>query len=363
MIPNSNLLPGQVLLSGASSAVAALAALDAVAYILPASLELQDGGPVFACAGAATQRGPVPQYVAADKGWSPDSNGQVTLEYFIDSLTTDLPEATVRNEIARALAVWEQYANINITPGSQTAQNRSIDILFARYAHGDAYPFDGPNGVLAHTFYPVPSNPEPIAGDMHLNADEPWSVGGSVDLFSVALHEIGHALGLAHSDDPTAVMYPYYRMQTGLAPDDIAGIQALYGAKTTVAEPGSGTAGTTTSTSSGGTTGTSSTSTQAGGTGTASGSDLTPPTLTILSPGSSIFSTSSASITVSGTASDNVAVASVQWATSTGSSGTAAGTISWSAVVPLLVGSNTVTVRAFDSAGNSAWRAVTVVRD
>jgi hypothetical protein len=30
--------------------------------------------------------------------------------------------------------------------------------------------------------------------------------------------------------------------------------------------------------------------------------------------------------------------------------------------VPLLVGSNVVTVRAYDAAGNSGWRAVTVVR-
>jgi hypothetical protein len=30
-------------------------------------------------------------------------------------------------------------------------------------------------------------------------------------------------------------------------------------------------------------------------------------------------------------------------------------------VVPLLTGTNVVTVRAYDAAGNSSWRAVTVV--
>jgi hypothetical protein len=30
--------------------------------------------------------------------------------------------------------------------------------------------------------------------------------------------------------------------------------------------------------------------------------------------------------------------------------------------VPLLVGTNVVTIRAYDAAGNSAWRAITVVR-
>jgi len=56
--------------------------------------------------------------------------------------------------------------------------------------------------VLAHTFYPSPPNPEPIAGDVHLDDDEEWVIGSdlsvrSVDLFSVSLHELGHALGWA----------------------------------------------------------------------------------------------------------------------------------------------------------------------
>jgi hypothetical protein len=54
-------------------------------------------------------------------------------------------------------------------------------------------------------------------------------------------------------------------------------------------------------------------------------------------------------------------VVSVQWSTNS-ASGTAVGKTAWTATIPLLVGSNMVVVRAFDAAGNSAWRAVTVVR-
>jgi hypothetical protein len=52
----------------------------------------------------------------------------------------------------------------------------------------------------------------------------------------------------------------------------------------------------------------------------------------------------------------------VKWSSSSGASGTASGTAGWSATVPLLVGNNAITIRAYDSAGNSSWRAVTVVR-
>jgi len=358
---NSNLLAGQLLVSGAHSGLPALAALDALAYILPASKELLTGDAIAGCAGPATPLGPAPQYVLANGGWSKDAEGKVAIGYYFDSLTPVVAESQVRAEIARAFAVWTRYANITIAPSSQAGLGRSIDILFARYAHGDGYPFNGPGGVLAHTFYPVPSNREPLAGDMHLNADERWSVGGTVDLFSVALHEAGHALGLGHSDDPSSVMYPYYRLQTGLTADDIAGIQSLYGAPASGAPVGAGTGSGGTTVAAGGNSGSS--GVPATGTGTSAGADTLAPAVTIVSPGFSMVSTASATISLSGMASDNVGVSSVQWSTSTGGSGTANGTTSWSAVVPLLVGNNTVTVRAYDAAGNSSWRAVTVVRN
>jgi predicted Zn-dependent protease len=55
--------------------------------------------------------------------------------------------------------------------------------------------------------------------------------GTMATLEQVALHEIGHALGLAHSTDPNAVMYPTVGASNQtLDASDIAGIQALYGA-------------------------------------------------------------------------------------------------------------------------------------
>jgi hypothetical protein len=292
---------------------------------------------------------------------------------------------------------------------------------------------------------------------MHFNDAQTWQIGSGVDLFSVALHETGHALGLGHSDKPGDVMYPYYRMHTVLMPNDIAAVQELYapvGAALSpspapvpapdpapgsplllaVIAPPSSTAASFISISgivSGGIGSVQvSWTSNNGPSGTAQGSsnwmiptiplsagsnviaitaedslmnlvtssvtvsyqptnpapsptpspapnpppnpnpnpppgpDTTPPSLTILSPATNNYSTSASSLVVSGTATDNVGVTSVTWATSNGDSGTASGTTNWSTpAIPVYIGATTIIITAADPAGNTSWRSLTVTRD
>jgi hypothetical protein len=98
--------------------------------------------------------------------------------------------------------------------------------------------------------------------------------------------------------------------------------------------------------------------------GDAAGStDTASPSVSISSPTSGgSYTTSASQVAVSGAASDNVGVASVQWSNSRGGSGTAAGTTSWSvSAIPLQSGTNVLTFTAADAANNTATTTLTVV--
>ena len=91
--------------------------------------------------------------------------------------------------------------------------------------------------------------------------------------------------------------------------------------------------------------------------------DTQSPVVSITAPTSSgeSFNVSEPSVDVSGTADDNEGVVSVTWSNSAGGSGTASGTTSWSATgINLVEGTNVITVKAQDAAGNESTDTVTV---
>ena len=154
------------------------------------------------------------------------------LTYKIENFSSDLTREAITNTIKRALQMWSNVSQLTFTPVSTPKVEADINIRFVSGNHGDNYPTDGPGNELAHAFYP--SDNKGLAGDVHFDDDETFAINGGpgVDLLWLAVHELGHSLGLEDSNNPKAVMYGYYtryRPNLQLSRGDIKGIQKLYG--------------------------------------------------------------------------------------------------------------------------------------
>jgi hypothetical protein len=155
--------------------------------------------------------------------------GKTNITYYFINGTDKIFGDIEKELVIKAFGLWSVQTSLTFTETS-SRQNADIVIGWAEGEHGDGDPFDGPGNVLAHASYPNPYEERQVF--LHFDDAEHWvdSDKENVDLLTVAAHEIGHALGLGHSNDPKALMFPSYsEPHRYLGNDDITGIQSLYG--------------------------------------------------------------------------------------------------------------------------------------
>ena len=228
-IPSDGLLPYQKVVRGGIAEAKTLAAWNETAYVFPALSDLAQSAMCRSSGMSGLVSARMGQYVASSaSSWSAKGEVGAQLRYFVEPVPAKLSDSEVREAFQKALAEWERFTYLRFEAAGSRNDARTLSLRLAAGDHGDSWPFDGPGRVLAHAFYPAPLYAEPLSGDMHIDLDEQWTPN---DLYSVMLHEAGHALGLVHSDDAGSVMYPMYRRVTGLGGVDIAAIRELYGVK------------------------------------------------------------------------------------------------------------------------------------
>ncbi len=152
--------------------------------------------------------------------------------------------ASYAADISAALDVWSsvslftnlgQVADGGVNAGASQASGAHLgDIRVAAWEIPAT-------AILAHAFQPgteaIFGPGGTLGGDMHFDVARTWvndpfdvAGDGDFDFYTVALHELGHSLGLDHSGVVGSVMDPIYAgARRTLHPDDISGIQALYG--------------------------------------------------------------------------------------------------------------------------------------
>ncbi|RVU32301.1 MULTISPECIES: matrixin family metalloprotease [Neptunomonas] len=162
--------------------------------------------------------------------WSFTKDGSDCGGQTCHGLETFMPEG-FEAVIEAGFDIWSSVADLTFVQVEDSGEP------FGHYGSADlriaGKDIDGNAGTLAFGYYP-PRNGGGAAGDIHFDAGDLWSlelVAPGFSLFQVFTHELGHALGLAHTEVPNSLMGAYYSEAFyGPQPDDIAGMQYLYGA-------------------------------------------------------------------------------------------------------------------------------------
>jgi len=143
--------------------------------------------------------------------------------------TPDMDGAQVIKAFTRAFAEWAPFLNPIVFTSTSEKAKANILINFAEEGDADLPESFGGDEVLAYAYFPIDNYSE-----IWFDESERWGSMSSstrIDLFKVAVHELGHSLGIGHTKAPRDIMQAFYDPDTmvKITEDSSAAIETLYG--------------------------------------------------------------------------------------------------------------------------------------
>lgn len=127
------------------------------------------------------------------------------VKYWVGPEPGYLDRSTVLGELRGAFEAWEEVTGVAFAEVDEQ-EEADLSVTWGNRSPDNLFQLDGPGGALAHTTKEY----------LQFDSSERWMCQGEAAapgrfyLFPVALHEVGHVLGLTHSNNPADVMAPYY---------------------------------------------------------------------------------------------------------------------------------------------------------
>ena len=146
------------------------------------------------------------------------------LYYYYKNYDCNLTATECQTAIQNAFNTWSQYSRFSFTQTYNPYQ-ADIELSWEENNHSGCGPFTGTG--LAHASIGKMNRTPPSY--IHFRDTVTFTMTSSnYNLESVALHEIGHVLGLMHDDNYSAVMYDGYDYKTALTYYDLNALYDIY---------------------------------------------------------------------------------------------------------------------------------------
>jgi len=170
--------------------------------------------------------------VAKKNALVPVENGKIYWHISKKYSTKDLAKYKVILAFEKTFQTWQRFFS-PIVFESTSDKSKAAIVLHFMSSDDSALPFPFDEETLAYAFFPKKES-FGQESDVFFNDDFQWTEmhkGENINLYKVAVHEVGHALGFEHSTHLRDIMYPTYQPDDSVifSADTKRAIEKLYG--------------------------------------------------------------------------------------------------------------------------------------